>query len=234
MFSKLLIFLLFINVMVLNGQNTIDIKKIFSTPGRSVDFPLHYDLFIPSYTILHWPKDSKSTIDFNGPTVRDGLNSQTFGDNQRIKLDTSTTILNPKNLTGTWRSISIRYIEISDSISFLSHQAFRHDSILATLDNVEYIMMFKDNKLCVYSKSIRKAKYRKSVYDFQLVDGHILNFSKSRIFGGTQFIGIDKDDIMIMQGTEVISRYEDGKYRVVITRIGQMFFERISNQTGGD
>jgi hypothetical protein len=160
------------------------------------------------------------------------FSSQFFGDNQRIRLANSTKIQNPKNLLGTWRSITIRYIEIKDSISFKNLQVFRHDSIIGRIDNIDYIMMFKDNKFCEYKKSDRIVKHHTSVFDYQLLDGNLLHFSKSKIIGGTKFIGIDKDNIMIIQNSEVNITIEEGNFKVVNTRIAQMFFERISSQTG--
>ncbi len=229
--NKLFIILILCNFMQINGQDTIKIKELFKIPRRSVTLPIQYDLSFPSNEFLLETLNSRNNIGYNNIYQSDRMRYQYSFDNQVIRLDSSTIIQNPKNLMGTWRSISIRYIEIRDSISTISNQIFRHDSILGISENMEYIMMFNDNKFYEFKKKGKKTKYHTNIYDFQLVDGRILNFSDSKIFKSTQFIGIDKNDVMIMQYIEVYFKFEEGLYKIVNTRIGQMFFERISCKT---
>jgi hypothetical protein len=223
----LLVFLLISHFCSVNSQDTIMADGPFKSPGKRVDFPVQYCLFLPSDYFAFWKIKQKDQIESNDSNAGNLLTRLSIGDDLRIRLDSSTFVKNTISLTGAWKSILVRSIEIKDSMSFANYQVFRRESILNNNDKIEFTIMFKDNEFCSCRKLARKNKYRKQVFDYQLVDGRILRYSKS-IIPGMANIGINEDGIMIIQYAEIKNMGEEGVYKAVRTRISQVFLERIS------
>ncbi len=141
-------------------------------------------------------------------------------------------MISNKNLVvGEWRAVTNRRITYEDSASYSEKKMYR--SIKLDSDNKEgdvYLLISPD-KFKLYAKSKGKDKFKdvaRKNYDIES-NRYLMLFGTSRAASAISFIGLDKENRLILNSYYVQERKIKGTYTVYQATMSQMIFEKIKN-----
>ena len=209
-----------------------------------VDLPLDYcNLFPDSSSFEQWDKDYNLYEKF---LTKDILKTQmglsyTINGVQiwwcvpsartHVQLDTVTMISNKDLVVGEWRAVTNRRITFEDSASYSVKKMYR--SAKLDYDNKEddVYLSITPEKFKLYAKTKGKDNYKNVAnknYDIES-KRYLMLFGSSKSASAISFIGLDKENRLILNSYYVQERKIKGTYIVYQATMTQMIFERIKN-----
>lgn len=233
-------------IIILNscGLQKEVVYRLDNQPKDYVDLPLDYcNLFPDSSSFEQWDKDYNLFEKF---LTKDILKTQmglsyTINGVQiwwcipsartHVQLDTTTMILNNDLVVGEWRAVTNRRITYEDSASYSVKKMYRSTKL--DYDNKEdyFYLLITPEKFKLYAKTKGKDNYKNVAnknYDIES-KRYIMLFGASRTGSAISFIGLDKENRLILNSYYVQERKIKGIYIVYQATMTQMIFERINN-----
>jgi len=223
------------------AQSKTDIEKLAIAPKKTVELPLDYAISLPG--VLQWDHDYHLYDHFMTRTVsktqiglsfkKDSVETLWCAGSARphAQLDTSTIITDPKQLIGTWRSVSNRTINFQDSAIWSTREYLRNNTLIKQQNGDDVFLQITDKQLRLYAKPEGKENFkREGSGRYALESGRYLMLYKL-VKGGASIsqVGIDKEGRLVMQAAIVEERKIRGSYIVYEAIISQSVFERVND-----
>lgn len=148
-----------------------------------------------------------------------------------VQLDTSTMILNNELVIGEWRAITNRQITYEDSASYAESKIYRTTKLDNENKEDDVFLMVTADKFKLYAKSNGEDKF-KSVgnKNYDIVNHrYLMLFKTIRAASAVTFIGMDKENRLILNSYYVEERKVIGNYIVYQATMSQMIFKKMKN-----
>ncbi len=202
------------------------IQKIESGKKEIIDFPIEYSNLFPNLNFEQWDKDYNT---FDRYLTKDimktqiGLTSNSNGvqtwicvpsAKTHVQLDTITMIIDKKSVVGNWRSVCNRRVSFKDSAVIAEKKIYRSSKLIDQDQNADLFLSITDAKFNLYGAEKTGNKFKliaNKNYEIQS-KRFLLLFGTSKLSAAVSFIGIDKDNHLIINSYWVQERKVKGTY----------------------
>jgi len=218
------------------------VNKLDSQPKEFVDLPLDYCCIFPdSSSFEQWDKDYNY---FEKYLTKDILNTQagiSYNYNgvqtwwcipsarTHVQLDTLTMILNKIKVQGDWRAVSNRSITFEDSASYIENRIYRSTKLNYNNKEDDVYLYMTSDKFKLYAKTNGKEKFKIVVNKNYNIESnrYLMLFGISKLASAISFIGLDKENRLILNSYYVEERKVKGKYMVYQATMTQLIFRKL-------
>lgn len=217
------------------------LDKLEKDKKEMVDLPADYCLLQPRLEFDKWDKDYNS---YNKFLTKDIMSTQMWMGFERngveiafcpnsarthVQLDTSTIILNKRQLIGDWRAISNRRTIFIDSAVYSDKKIYRNQKTIFDEKEADVFLVITDSKVSMYGTENNRDKYKKlPSKNYSLQSGRfLLGYGLAKAGGGISFIGIDKEGRLILNWQTVEERKVKGTYITYQATVTQLIFKKV-------
>lgn len=220
------------------------VYRIDNQPKEEVDFPLDYcNLFPDTSSFEQWDKDYNLYEKF---LTKDILKTQmglsyTINGVQiwwcvpsartHVQLDTLTMISNKDMVIGEWRAVTNRRITYEDSASYSEKKMYRSAKLDYNNKEDDIYLNITNDKFRLFAKSEGKDRFRSVVnknYDIAS-KRYLMLYGFTKAASAISFIGLDKENRLILNSYYVQERKIKGNYIVYQATMTQMIFKKMNN-----
>lgn len=222
-------------------QTKEDFEKLSAIPKADTIIPVNYKISLPRPDIHYWDKDyalykkfitrKMNSTQIGMAYVKNGVEIWAIANSviPHAQLDTSILIKDVTKLYGTWRMIKYRNIKFADSARYDDNVFYRTDTTLSDISKEEELFfVFTDKNLQFLSKNSDKIKFKSKTTGYTLENGRsIILYKFLKASGVVGQIGIDENNLLILNFPAVIEEKLPTKYIVYNAIIEQIIFEKI-------
>ncbi len=216
------------------------VNRIEKNPKENIELPIDYcNVFPDSSDFKKWDKDYNYYEKF---LTRDILKTQvglSFNNNgiqtwwcvpsarTHVQLDTTTMILNKDLVIGEWRITLNRQITYEDSALYNKNKMYRSAKLEYNNKDDDVYLNITPDKFQLFAK--KKGKFKRVVnknYDIES-NRFLMLFGLSRAASAIFFVGLDKENRLILNSYYVQERKIKGTYIVYQATMTQMVFKKM-------
>jgi hypothetical protein len=216
------------------------IRKIQSGKKEMIELPIDYAILFPKLTFEQWDQDYNS---YNRFLTKDimrtqmGLSYEVDGvqiwwcipsAKTHVQLDTATMINDNKAVIGGWRIACDRKISYTDSAVYADKQIYRDYKVFADEKDDDVFLAITDTKFKLYSKQNGKKHFKSMTSkNYSIESGRFLMlYENSKTAAAISFIGIDKEERLIINSYAVQERKKKNVYITYEAVMSQLIFKR--------
>jgi hypothetical protein len=220
-------------------KETLD--KFDKTKGDTTHFPLDYCLSLPILDTALWNKNYIAYDKFLSKEIlqtQAGISSFIAGvrtytcvpsATPYVQLDSLTMINDNNRIIGDWKIICNRTISFEDSISYIDYKINRHIEKRYKDDEVGMCLSLTNKRFKLYGKTNDSKKFILKRSKKYCINNrrYIMLYNISKAGAAINFIGLDKDGRLILEGFVQQERSVKNKFQVFHATMIQFIFIKI-------
>ncbi|WKZ76147.1 MAG: hypothetical protein QY303_04460 [Vicingaceae bacterium] len=218
------------------------LKVVDGRQKEMIEFPVDYCNLFPTTSFEQWDKDYNS---FDRFLTRDIMRTQmglSYNNNgvqtwwcvpsarTHVQLDTATMIADSKKVIGNWRIVCNRTITYEDSVVYADKKFYRTSKVIKDNKEDDVLLSMTADKFKLYAKEKGSNSFKKiATKNYQIESKrYLMLYGLSKAGSAISFIGIDKEDRLIINSFYVQERKVKGVYIVYQATMSQMIFKKMT------
>ena len=218
-------------------------QVVNSQPREMVELPIDYCNLFPTTTFEKWDDDYNT---FDHYLTRDVMQTQvglsyTYhgvhvwwcvpSARTHEQLDTATMITDNKAVIGNWRITCNRTISYEDSAVYADKKIYRTANLDTLRNDDDVFLAMTANKFKLYEKEKGKSNFKKIAIKNYHIESkrYLMLYGLFKSGAAISFIGIDKEDRLMINSYYVQERKVKGVYIVYQATMSQMIFRKMKS-----
>lgn len=239
--NQLFFFLIALSIISGCSAPNEAINQIIKQPKSVIELPLDYCSILPTPSFEQWDKDYNYYNKFLNAEILQTQMGISYNNNgvhtwfcvpsarTHVQLDTNTMIRNSDKIKGQWRLVCNRKVIFEDSADYATEKIYRNSKIAFEDKQDDMFVLISDNKFKAYLKKEGKEKFRRIINKNYVIENNrfLLLYGAFKASAAVNFIGLDKNNRLIINNHFVEERRVKGKYIVYHAGVTQMYFDKV-------